>query len=135
MIDNHEDVCNFGTSEDAPSVEWIQKTEKALGVQLPDDYKWFLNTYGGGEISGEEIYSIYCVPFDEAIGGDITYQNIISTNNISLGKIVLSNTDFGEEFYFKIDGSNQVYLELGNKNELYAQNFIEYIEKRIKAYL
>lgn len=135
LIDNHEDICNFGSSDDAPTAEWIQKAEKALGVRLPDDYKWFLNSYGGGDISGEEIYSIYCIPFDEAVGGDITYQNTIATNNVALGKLFLSNTDFGEEFYFKTDGGDQVYLEYGSKKELYAENFIEYMEKRINSYL
>ncbi|MEG3140279.1 hypothetical protein SC171_20590 [Pantoea cypripedii] len=49
--------------------------------------------------------------------------------------LVLSKTDFGEEFYFRTDGGNQVYPELGNKKECYVEDFIEYIGKRINAYL
>ncbi|EOG1892365.1 TPA: hypothetical protein ACXNC1_003568 [Proteus mirabilis] len=53
-------------------------------------------------ICGEEIYSIYCLPFDEAIGGDIVYQNVIANKNLASERISLSNTDFGEEFFFGI---------------------------------
>lgn len=134
LIEKKEDFVNFGTSDDAPSSEWIQKAEQALGVTLPEDYKWFLSEFGGGDICGEEIYSIYCLPFDEAVGGDLVYQNVISSDNVSIGKIVLSNTDFGEEYYFKIDDINKVYVSIGNKEMLYANDFIEYIKKRLMSY-
>ncbi|MBQ4796821.1 SMI1/KNR4 family protein, partial [Pectobacterium versatile] len=100
----------------------------------PEDYKWFLSEFGGGDICGEEIYSIYCLPFDEAVGGDLVYQNVISSDNVSIGKIVLSNTDFGEEYYFKIDDISKVYVSIGNKEMLYANDFIEYIKKRLMSY-
>ncbi|GKW22399.1 hypothetical protein PEC302107_41280 [Pectobacterium araliae] len=135
LIEEQEDLVNFGTSDDAPTSEWIQKTEQELGVTLPEDYKWFLSEFGGGDICGEEIYSIYCLPFDEAVGGDLVYQNVVSSNNISIGKIVLSNTDFGEEYYFKVDDVNNVYVSMGNKETLYANDFIEYIHKRLMSYV
>ncbi|MCO7262917.1 MULTISPECIES: SMI1/KNR4 family protein [Dickeya] len=134
LIEKKEDLVNFGTADDAPSSEWIQKAEQALGVTLPEDYKWFLSEFGGGDICGEEIYSIYCLPFDEAVGGDLVYQNVISSDNVSIGKIVLSNTDFGEEYYFKIDDISKVYVSIGNKEMLYANDFIEYIKKRLMSY-
>ncbi|PWC09422.1 SMI1/KNR4 family protein [Brenneria corticis] len=134
FIKKHEDIANFGSSDDAPASEWINKAEQALGVTLPDNYKWFLSEFGGGEICGEEIYSIYGVPFNEAVGGDLVYQNTIANNNILLGKIVLSNTDFGEEFYFKINDFDKVYIAIGNREELYAEDFIEYLHKRLISY-
>lgn len=78
LFDKHSDLINMGTSEDSPGSDWIDAAEKALSVTLPAGYKWFLNNYGGGDICGEEIYSIYCLPFDEAVGGDIVYQNTIA---------------------------------------------------------
>ncbi|SET65463.1 SMI1/KNR4 family protein [Thorsellia anophelis] len=49
----------MGTSDDAPSLEWIVKAEEMLTIKLPEDYKWILSHFGGGDICGEEIYSIY----------------------------------------------------------------------------
>lgn len=135
LFNQKSDFLNMGSAEDAPSTEWIEKAEKALSVQLPDDYKWFLNTFGGGDICGEEIYSIYCMPFNEAVGGDIVYQNTIANNNIQLGKVVLSNTDFGEEFYFEIKDMKKVYISFGDNKELYATNFIDYLYKRLMSYV
>ncbi len=134
-LEKYEDLINFGSSDDSPSLEWLGKAEKELGIVLPDDYKWFLNEYGGGEICGEEIYSIYCMPFNEAVGGDLVYQNTIANKNIPLGKIVLSNTDFGEEFYFKVNDLKKVYVKVGDREEVYAENFIEYVHKRLISYI
>ena len=134
-LKKYEDLTNLGSSDDSPGFEWLGKAEKELGIILPDDYKWFLNEYGGGEICGEEIYSIYCMPFDEAVGGDLVYQNTIANKNISLGKLVLSNTDFGEEFYFKVSDLKKVYVKIGNREEVYAESFIGYVHKRLVSYL
>lgn len=135
FLKNNEGLVNFGTSDDAPTSEWINKAEQALGVILPEEYKWFLSQFGGGDICGEEIYSIYCLPFDEVVGGDLIYQNVISENNISIGKIVLSNTDFGEEFYFKVEHPNKLFVSIGHKEDLYANDFIEYLYKRVMSYV
>ncbi|MDX5630841.1 MULTISPECIES: SMI1/KNR4 family protein [unclassified Brenneria] len=135
LIKKHEDIANLGSADDAPASEWINKAEHALGVTLPDNYKWFLSEFGGGEICGEEIYSIYGVPFDEAVGGDLVYQNTIANNNVILGRIVLSSTDFGEDFYFKINDFDKVYIAIDNREELYAEDFIEYLYKRLISYI
>ncbi|EAC4734695.1 1,3-beta-glucan synthase regulator [Listeria monocytogenes] len=135
LLNKHAEIVNLGTSEDAPSTEWVNNAEKALSIKLPSDYKWFLETYGGGDICGEEIYSIYSIPFDEAVGGDIVYQNVISSNNIMNGYVVISNTDFGEEFFFDIKDMEKIYISLGAQKELYANNFIEYLNKRLMSYI
>ncbi|WP_419790282.1 SMI1/KNR4 family protein, partial [Pseudomonas marginalis] len=46
LFNEHADLINMGTSVDAPGQEWIESAEKALSVNFPDDYKWFLNNYG-----------------------------------------------------------------------------------------
>ena len=129
LFEKYSDLINMGTSDDAPDNDWIDAAEKALLVRLPADYKWFLNNYGGGDICGEEIYSIYCLPFNEAVGGDIVYQNMIANNNVESGKIVLSNTDFGEEFFFDTNDMEKVYISIGNNRQLYASDFLEYLQK------
>ncbi|MDB6375267.1 SMI1/KNR4 family protein [Photorhabdus bodei] len=134
LFAEHPDLLNMGSAGDAPSPEWINKTEKALSLTLPDDYKWFLNNFGGGDICGDEIYSIYCIPFEEAIGGDLVYQNTIANNYLNESKLVVSNTDFGEEFYFNTNNLVEVYISLGTENKLYASNFIEFLYKRLMSY-
>ncbi|MDN8599680.1 SMI1/KNR4 family protein [Citrobacter sp. S2-9] len=134
LFNEHSDLINMGTSDDGPSQDWIELAQNELSTKFPDDYIWFLKNFGGGEICGEEIYSIYAIPFNEAVGGDIVYKNKIANNNIDNGKIVLSNTDFGEEFFFDTKEMNKVYLLIGNKITKYAENFIEYLYKRVMAY-
>lgn len=135
LFEKHSNLINMGTSDNAPGNDWINAAEKALSVNFPADYKWFLNNYGGGDICGEEIYSIYCLPFNEAVGGDIVYQNTIANNNLEKGKVVLSNTDFGEEFFFDTNGMEKIYVSIGCNRQLYANNFLEYLQKRLCSYI
>ena len=88
-----------------------------------------------GIFVGEEIYSIYCLPFNEAVGGDIVYQNTIANNNLQSNKIALSNTDFDEEFFFDTNDMEKVYISVGNNRQLYASNFLEYLQKRLLSYV
>lgn len=53
------DWVDFGGPENAPSEEAIAAVEAELGVRLPPSYRWWLRRYGGGEILGGEIHSIY----------------------------------------------------------------------------
>lgn len=135
LFEEYSDLINMGTADDAPSNDWINAAEKALLVSFPDDYKWFLNNYGGGDICGEEIFSIYCLPFNEAVGGDIVYQNTIANNNLQSNKIALSNTDLDEEFFFDTNDMEKVYISVGNNRQLYASNFLEYLQKRLLSYV
>lgn len=96
FINKNENIVNFGTPEDAVDESWILKAEKYLGFPLTTSYKWFLREYRGGEICGEEIYSIYGLDFESVNGGDIVYHhiidmknNIIKTHNLLLAKQIL----------------------------------------------
>lgn len=112
LFDKYSDLINMGTSEYSPEVT-DRCCRKALSVTFPASYKWFLNNYGGGDICGEEIYSIYGLPFDEAVGGDVVYQNTIANDNLKNGRVVVSNTDFGEEFFFDANEMEKIYVSLG----------------------
>lgn len=135
LFAQHAELINLGSAEDAPSAEWIRKAEEELGISFPDEYVWFLNTFGGGDIGGEEIYSIYCIPFDEAVGGDIVYQNKIASNNIFNGRLVVSETDFGEEFHYNLNDPERLYITTGDHMEIYSSSFVEYLQKRLIAYI
>lgn len=102
MIASHGATVNFGSSFDADGDNWIIKAEAALNRVLPDSQKWFLKEYAGEEIEGEEIYSIYGIPFESVNGGDVVFQHLANRKAGLLDdlKLVISETDLGEVFFF-----------------------------------
>jgi hypothetical protein len=141
LIANNRAIINFGTPDNAVDEEWIAKAETTLQRALPDSYKWFLKRYSGGEVGGEEIYSIYGIPFESVNGGDIVFQYLCNRNAGILddSKIVLSETDSGEVFFFdyarQVGSECPVSLRLPDgKCEEYACNFYEFLYKRILAH-
>lgn len=71
-------------------------------------------------------------------GGDIVYQylNDFKSGLNKIYQIVVSQTDFGETFYFdysKIDGQEcPLYLKLPSGKEVfYAKDFYEFLFKRV----
>jgi hypothetical protein len=141
MIAAHQSIINFGTSSDAVLEEWMIKAENALNRKLPESYKWFLKRYAGGEVGGEEIYSIYRFPFESASGGDIVFQHLMNRKAGLLddSKLVIGETDLGEVFFFDYknfkDGECPICLRLpSGKDVLYAENFYEFLWKRIEAH-
>jgi antitoxin YobK len=105
LVDGAEYV-DFAPFGEGVSDEWIDKAEQRLGFYLPESYKWWLKNFAGGEISGEEIYSIYEMDFDTVNGGDIVYMSIINERNFLCGKdklFVCEPPGTGESFYFAIE--------------------------------
>ncbi|WP_122283956.1 SMI1/KNR4 family protein [Pseudomonas syringae group genomosp. 3] len=140
LIEANEDVAAFGTPADAVADEWIIKAEQRLGHPLPDSYKWFLRNYAGGEVGTEEIYSIYGIDFYDINGGDIVFQHINGLKNKSTTpeKLVISKTDLGEVFFFNYDtykdNEYHIFLRIPSGAAIfYAENFYEYLAKRIIA--
>lgn len=141
LISSHRSIVEFGLPTDAVEEEWIAKAEIALNRSLPDSYKWFLRNYGGGEIGGEEIYSIYGMPFESVNGGDIVFQ-YLSNRKAGLlddSKLVISVTDFGETFFFDYTrwSANEcpIYLRLPSGDFIhYGDDFCEFLRKRILAH-
>lgn len=126
------DFAPFG---EGISEEWIKKAEKRLNAEFPITYKWWLSNYGGGEVYGEEIYSVYGIEFDSVVGGDIVYINEISRKNDKdfLDKIIISEPQ-DSLFYFDIsngliDGEYPIYEYY--MKERYANTFLEFLKRRI----
>nr|WP_307761807.1 SMI1/KNR4 family protein [Telluria cellulosilytica] len=141
LIAVHQSIINFGLSSDAVEDEWLANAENALNRKLPESYKWFLKRYAGGEVGGEEIYSIYGIPFESANGGDIVFHHLMNRKAGLLddSKLVISETDLGEVFFFDYmnfkDGECSIYLRLpSGEHILYAENFYEFLGKRIVAH-
>ncbi|WP_423800806.1 SMI1/KNR4 family protein [Neobacillus sp. SAB-20_R2A] len=128
-------AVDFADYGDGISEQWIMKAEERLGFQLPKSYKWWLRNYGGGEIYGEEIFSIYEQDFDTVVGGDIVYhyELNIKNKNYSNDKVVICETD-ENVFYFDLNkrkDENELPIYSLNDNKKYADDFIEFLKKRI----
>ena len=126
------DFADFGNGV---SDEWIKKAEVRLGFKLPPSYKWWLKNYSGGEIYGEEIFSIYEKDFNIVVGGDIVYMHELNqkNGNYSRNQFVICESD-DEVFYFdlsKRDKDNEMPIYELNRNQKYADDFIEFLKKRI----
>lgn len=140
LIEEESDCIDFAPYGDGISEEWIEKAEKYLNMKLPNSYKWWLRNYSGGEIAGEEIFSIYEIDFSMAVGGDIVYMSIINEKNGLCGKekLYISNPGKGESFYFITNKGESgeypiyVYDQENDIEEEYASDFVGFLKKRIE---
>ncbi|WP_375630404.1 MULTISPECIES: SMI1/KNR4 family protein [unclassified Bartonella] len=135
-----EEIINFGTEDDAVGDFVIEKAEKALGLQFTSSYKSFLEHCKGGDIGGEEIYSLYDNPMGIP-AGDIVFQNLNDRKRgfVTAEQLIVCEADFDETFYFDYtqfrDGECPIYVMYPLDNcEYYASNFYEFLCKRIKVH-
>ncbi|UTO28990.1 SMI1/KNR4 family protein [Bartonella harrusi] len=140
LVDKYNDIINFRTEENVADDLLIEKAEKALGLQFTSSYKSFLKKYVGGEIGGEEIYSLYKECGADIPGGDIVFQNLNDRKDgfVTPEQLVVSY-DLDETFYFDYtqfrDGECPLYVRFADEEcEYYASNFYEFLCKRIKVH-
>lgn len=140
LIAKHADeAVEFGdpNSDLGPTEERINETQELLGCKLPISYLWFVQNYVGGEIYGEEIYSIYPVLSETAVG-DIGYQTrwFREKGLVEPSDIVISSNDFGEVFCLDTSvseaGEYPVSIRAGQVSKTYAKNFADFLRKRIE---
>ena len=126
------DGVDFGPFGEGISDEWITKAEERLHFIFPESYKWWLKNYMGGEIYGEEIFSIYGLDFDRVVGGDIVYINELNRKEgfSNSEQLVICEGEDGM-FYFQKQESLTNELAVFRDGEYYASNFIEFLIKRI----
>lgn len=135
LIAEAGDSVEFADYGEGISEEWIIKAEERLGFRLPDSYKWWLRNYGGGEIYGEEIFSIYEQDFDTVVGGDIVYNYELNrkNKNFSNDKVVICEAN-DNVFYFDLSkrkDENELPIYSLNDNKKYADDFIEFLKKKM----
>jgi hypothetical protein len=123
---------DFGPFGEGISDEWITKAEERLHFIFPETYKWWLKNYMGGEIYGEEIFSIYGLDFDRVVGGDIVYINELNREEgfSNSDQLVICEGEDGM-FYFQKQESLINELAVFRDGEYYASDFIEFLIKRI----
>ena len=126
------DGVDFGPFGEGISDEWITKAEERLHFIFPETYKWWLKNYMGGEIYGEEIFSIYGLDFDRVVGGDIVYINELNREEgfSNSEQLVICEGEDGL-FYFQKQGSLTNELAVFRDGEYYASDFIKFLIKRI----
>jgi len=131
-------LVHFGNAADVVADEWLDRAEKQLGVPFPPSYKWWLKKYGGGDIGGEEIYSVYGLDFENVVGGDIVFMN--TDRKLPMHRMAISDTGVDEEFYFDTssrdaDGEYRVVVfEHPDSEIVYADNFLEFLRRRIEFF-
>ena len=123
---------DFGPFGEGISDEWITKAEERLHFIFPESYKWWLKNYMGGEIYGEEIFSIYGLDFDSVVGRDIVYINELNREEgfSNSEQLVICEGEDGM-FYFQKQESLTNELAVFRDGEYYASDFIEFLLKRI----
>ena len=126
------DGVGFGPFGEGISDEWITKAEERLHFIFPESYKWWLKNYMGGEIYGEEIFSIYGLDFDSVVGRDIVYINELNREEgfSNSEQLVICEGEDGM-FYFQKQESLTDELAVFRDGEYYASDFIEFLIKRI----
>ena len=137
LIEVNNSIVEFAPVGNGVSQEWIEKAEIAIGVPLPTSYKWWLASYGGGEIGGEEIFSVYGEDFDKVVGGDIVYMYRLDLAENQSAKLVpLCQSDIDGRFSFDTKNSheNEYPVHSHVTGQRYAENFFDFLEKRIAAF-
>lgn len=136
LINDNADKVDFGPFGEGRSDFWIDWAQKRLNVSFPPSYIWWLKNYGGGEIIGDEIYSVY--EKENAVGGDIVYVNELDRKNgfFNETQLTIQNNDFGETYYFDLlqqapDGECPVYRDFGGDKSFYAKDFLDFLSGRI----
>lgn len=137
LIEANKEKVNFGEFGHGISNDWVEKAESRLGVKFPSSYIWWLKNYNGGEINGEEVFSIYELDFDTVVGGDIVYINELNKKNgfSNSKQLVIQENDQGEIYYFDLnqvtsEGENPVYID--TTGEKYANDFLHFLAKKIE---
>jgi hypothetical protein len=114
----------------------ITAAEQALGVPLPDSYKWLLLNYGGGQLKGDIVYGL-----DEGGMGRPDIVELARLNEqdglYHIDRLVFCMGN-AENFLFDTtrakNGEYPVLLHDITQDELipYAESFAEFLRKRIR---
>lgn len=57
-LNEFEALCATGEASDPCTAEQIENAEEVLGVEFPDQYRYFLSKYGAILVDGGELYGL-----------------------------------------------------------------------------
>lgn len=136
LIETNRGKTSFGRFGHGRSEEWIEMAQNRLGVRFPPSYTWWLSNYGGGEVNGDEIFSVYGLDFDSVVGGDVVYINELNRERgiSTRDELVIQENDQGETYYINlkqvgVTGESPVYVEPGKIK--YAETFGEFLALKL----
>ncbi|MDX9721935.1 MAG: SMI1/KNR4 family protein [Myxococcota bacterium] len=139
LIEEHREVVNFAQFGSGTDESLLQQAESTLGFLFPPSYRWWLQNYGGGEICGEEIFSVYELASPSLPAGDVVYMNTgkQKMRTLSEEQIVICVSDVDGAFFFDAsrrtdDGECPVVSVLLNR--IYAVDFLDFLRKRINNF-
>jgi len=133
------DATDFAPFGQGTSQAWIDRAESRLGFKLPPSYVWWAKNFGGGEIDGEEVFSIYPTEDVEA-SGDLAHMRDVKLKNKTAqpNQLFITATQVDEAFFFKldepgVDGEFPVYVwdSINGEERKYADDFLGFLERRI----
>ncbi|WP_435262655.1 SMI1/KNR4 family protein [Tenacibaculum sp. nBUS_03] len=142
-IQQNIDNCRFNGKIDSDVIDNI---EKLLGINLPRNYRDFIEIYGSGNINGFDFFGAYPnVDYQNGAVLNILWRNMDDRNNYGLNPKLLLIGDATCGDYFCMDTENlnsPIYLwntSLGNEKisdlEIIATDFNNLIEKIFKEQL
>jgi len=135
MIEANSEIVEFADFGDGIDEEWISSAEAALGFPLPESYKWWSRNFSGGEIGGEEIFSIYGEDFDTVVGGDIVAMYRLETGDGKRVPICHSDVDGVFSFDRSLESLNGEYpIVSESTGKIYASDFLDFLKKRISVF-
>lgn len=116
-------------SDESPTDTMIAEAEKRLSVELPEDYKNFINAYGGGYFAFSNVYSL-------EVGSD---WNLVDVNykydTLRKGFVLFSENGAGDFYGFKVESDgckSEIYFfdhEVEIWQETSYSNLFEYLKK------
>lgn len=135
LIARLDDVFSLGRKEQAPDSALVTLAESKLGRELPASYLWFLQTYGGGTVFGDEIFSIYN-PLAAGPSGDVVINSLKfkALGWIETGEIAVLTTDYGELYVIGTEKDAEdypVFLYLNGQKSRYANSFAGFLVKLV----
>lgn len=116
--------------------QWITQSEQKYNLTLPEHYTWFIKNYDFISLWGELTKTVFPPEYQNDTDQDIFNYHISNQDaDTNYNKLIFLTTEDFETFYFKINqdkAEEQVYYEsIYNQDELYSENFIEFLLKEI----
>jgi len=134
MIEANSQIAEFAEFGDGIDEAWIDRAEEALGFKLPESYKWWLRNFSGGEVGGEEIFSIYGEDFDTVGGGDIVHMYRLQPTKGDRIPICHSDVDGVFSFDKSLASGDEYPIVAEGTGKVYARDFLDFLKKRIEEF-
>ncbi|MDQ0187841.1 SMI1/KNR4 family protein [Cytobacillus kochii] len=130
FINKHKEPDDFTGGVDGSRINSIQNE---LGVELPESYKWFLNTYGSGGLYGVDILGVAKSNRDPVIVHTKRYRDL------GMEKDLVVIEDAGEYaycLYISEMEDNECPVIAWNRpggldDYITAKNFYEFLSQRL----